>query len=528
MATPDFISDEHMAKLNPKNSAPDFISDEDMSQLSSPKSSPVSSGVMDSLKQVGKSTLENLPALGGMAGGAAGGVMAGPPGAIVGAGMGGYLGSATKNLINSQISPTQAPTTAAGAVGSALSGGAEQAAQQIAGEGLGDIASKGVGLITDAGSAIKNYATKAASSFGQDISGMPKALTQNYVENLDKINSMIPAIRQSAADFAADMRSKWSDAVQTTKKSLYDTRDAVVRGAPKDNNIEITPILDKLESVKANLNPKSQSDAISQIDRDINLVKSMGQRTSGSVPATGGSYNPNIPETYHTNLQNLHAIKQHLQSVADGSYNQGGQIFTSASGAQNAARGAGAVARNIFIDEAPAAASKAEAQLHALHGVEESMNSNLLDPNGPPNVLTQAGSNPGGAPARTLKELGKIVPYDFLQDAKDFATAQAFANPGMVPMDSTGKSVARQALTKLPAAAIGYLAGLPFGHEYVGSAIGARYVAPYLASPAMMKSGINTMNSMQALPQGLLNAAPAAGRLLAPRIPGLLNKQGGG
>ena len=74
--------------------------------------------------------------------------------------------------------------------------------------------------------------------------------------------------------------------------------------------------------------------------------------------------------------------------------------------------------------------------------------------------------------------------------------------------------------------ALGWLAGKAVGHPEAGAVLGYQ-AGPYLASPSLMKTGINAANSLQAPAFGLLNAAPAAGRILGPRLlnQGLLNGQ---
>jgi len=94
-----------------------------------------------------------------------------------------------------------------------------------------------------------------------------------------------------------------------------------------------------------------------------------------------------------------------------------------------------------------------------------------------------------------LERLSRVSGVPMAQKAEDLATARTFANPDLLPMDTTGKSPGRLAA----GAAVGLLAS---GGTPMGAAIGSA-----LTSPFALKYGLKTQ-------RGLLQAAEKVGGLL--------------
>ena len=496
---------------------------------------------------------------------------------------------------------------------------------------------------------------KIAGSTGETLTGIPKAIVQHYYDNTDKINDLINTYGQDTAQHAIDVRNNWNNIIQSEKAVQNNKISQALRTAPKDPTIDITPIIDKLQDMQSSLNPVRHSDAIAQIDDQINTIKQLAQKKVGSVsppspggaaagaadladvkssyglspdnpmsnispnaanqlpslPKTGqlsdvqqfaqdaglpsqrripinnqspwpassqaptsafretaglppqnpvsGPINPQSlstdsnaitaanaskfdpfnyvsPETYYANESGLHEIVKDLQMRGQSAYQKAGTIFNSAPAAANASKNAGGLAREMLINEGSGIIPQANKQLAALHQIEDTMNPNLLKPEGPPNAIFKAASNPGGFEANSLKKLGQVTGHDFISDAKDFATAQSMANSPMLPVDVTGKSVARQNFGKAIGGAIGGGIGYMTG-GYTGAAAGGylgQKAGALASSPAAMKLGINALNAGAkmggSVPPGLLNTAvPISQGLIQtrPAVNGLLNARKG-
>jgi len=224
-------------------------------------------GYMDSAKSFGKGMVNNLPAIGGIIGGIAGTPMdavAGPMGNVIGAGIGGYAGTAAKNLINNYIDPANAPKTMSQTITEPIVGGAEQAAMQGAGEIASPYISRAAGYVADKAKAAKSMIGTAAGRVGEELTGMNKALTKRYFENTDKINQLIDTYGENTADHAADTRTGWNAIIQSKKASLNNQISQALKTAPIENSLDVTPVIQRLEESKANLNPDTHGDAIAE------------------------------------------------------------------------------------------------------------------------------------------------------------------------------------------------------------------------------------------------------------------------
>lgn len=293
--------------------------------------------------------------------------------------------------------------------------------------------------------------TKTASA----LTGVPEADVANYAKRTPQINQMISQSGGNLSDMADQVRSDIANHIQGVKKSWGSQLNSVVKSAPADKTVPVDSILEKMESVKDRLDPDFKSDAISEINKLQDIIKKKAD--SGKI-----------------DIQTLNSIKSNLQDEA--AYMKPGQVFSTAKPVQDAAKAGAREARLLFNDALPEGA-ELNNKLSQLHGVESNLNKNLIAPGKSDSALFAAGSGNNPRNAKMLSRLEDITGYPVTDKVKDLSTARTFANPGLLPMDSTGKAVARQ----VGAAALGE--GL-FGH-------GGAMIAGALSSPLALKAAIN-------------------------------------
>lgn len=194
-----------------------------------------------------KSTVDNLPMIGGVIGGVMGtpaDAIAGPMGNVAGAAVGGYVGTAAKNLINRYYDPSQAPKTDAEALTQPVTGGIQQAAMQAGGELATPLISGAARVVGQAGSGIAKWlGTKALSNAGR----VSPAIIKEYSQYADRINSAPDeaALKHISDEFVGKLSSDvdakklsldqaqqafnglQSDLKDAYRTAGYDARDAV-------------------------------------------------------------------------------------------------------------------------------------------------------------------------------------------------------------------------------------------------------------------------------------------------------------
>lgn len=363
-------------------------------------------------------------------------------------------------------------------IGEIIGGGAKLAGRMV---GLGAKTAEAVSdAAPEAGAALASVkpgsGAKAAGSATETFTGIDKSLAANYAANTDRLNQTIakytgPEGYEEAA-YAADMRNDWRAAIQGTRKNLNGQIDSALSSPAGSAPVDATPVHDALQSAIDKAHPVTQKEAISNLQGLQSQLLEMTD-ANGSVP-----------------LRDLQAFKKSAQDAAEAAYDPTGKaIFPGADFAATQAKGIAAKTRDILIKEGPSSVSQAESALASLHKVEDTMNPTMLGENKPVMAISRAASNTGGSEASSLKQLSTITGHDFMQDAKDFATARQFANAGFTPVDATGKSVARQMVARGAGAGVGALVGGMPG-AWVGEKIGGAVM-----SPAAFKAAINVGNS---------------------------------
>lgn len=365
------------------------------------------------------------------------------------------------------------------------------------------------GLLSKAGEAVSPYVAKPIAAAGNAFTGIAKPLIQEFYTNTQDIKNMIGQYGGASAQYAADLRDKWLDIFESFKKAQNDKISDVLNDFDIGNQkISADEVNDSL------LSGFGQTNKVTQLD-DRKMISDLMDKLDQMTDSDG-----------YITLKDLHAFKRYAQDQATAAY----RIMPEATWGQNVAKGSAGVARSLLMENAPYPILSAEAKLADLHDITSSMNKNLLKPDSYAQSLISAGANPLGKDARSLKEMGDLMGYDFVKDARQFATTGAFGDASFVPVDTTGKTVARQALAKTVGGAAGGLVGLiggaakgggplaALGGGTIGSQIG-KNAALFMTSPWALKTGISAVDS---LGQG----APGLLRLTNPvqRTWGLLNK----
>lgn len=351
-----------------------------------------------------------------------------------------------KGTAGAVIEQVADPMLAAGVAGKGI-GLMAKGARAVGASGIVD---KGVGLVG-----------KGVSKVAEAFTGVPDQQIRTYWNQTKEVNKLI---KDSGGDItvAADqVRTKLQDGIRQTRQQLSAKISKALEAAPKEKTISIQPVLEKLNEWKGKLNPNYKSDAISQIDDMILKIQKA---------------NPDGM----TNIQGLQEMKMFLQDEGSSAFYKGGQIFTKAREAEIAAKNASTEALNILNPLAPEI-RQANGQLSQLHTIEKNLNKNLLAPGKPDAAIIAAGSGSNNRNTAALNRLGKLTGQDPVGEAQKLASAKTFANPPLMPMDTTGKAALRTGAGYAIGKAASTFTNIP----------GLEYVAAALTSPTTLKLAIN-------------------------------------
>jgi hypothetical protein len=195
---------------------------------------------LDKAKEFGRSTIENLPALGAMAGGTIGGVMGSGaagigaiPGSVAGAGLGGYAGEATKNLINTYMQPKQAPKGTEYLTQPLIAGGGA-AAGELLGHGIGaglGAAARTIGpKLTPVKEFISNKMGQGSDYLlkktGKVLSNIPEEYTGEYLARKGELS---PRSSEEIMDQISGIHGERAHAVEQAEKGVVRNKENVAR-----------------------------------------------------------------------------------------------------------------------------------------------------------------------------------------------------------------------------------------------------------------------------------------------------------
>ena len=333
---------------------------------------------------------------------------------------------------------------------------------------------KGIPYVADKiGQGIKKTTVRLGSTF----TGETEKNIKNFIEKNDAINKIISESGGEISVAADEARDVFANQIRNYRQKLGEEIGKKLDQANPEKVVDVMPILGKLQEVKNRINLSLKPEAGQQIDDIVNKV----------IDAAGDSG--------QLSLRELHEVNQFLQDSAKASYLKGGQIFVPGKEAQMAAKQAAREGKIIFDKLAPDVKA-INNNLSMLHKIEENINKNLIASGKPESALLAAGASDSGRNRVYLEKLGKIVGKDFIGTAEELAAAKAFANPNLLPIDTTGKSLTRMAVGGLA----GSLAG--GGINPVTGAMGAA-----LTSPAALKQTVNAGLSGQRLLQYMYKPA---------------------
>lgn len=415
-------------------------------------------------RNITKATLGALPGIGTAVGGllaTPADVFGGPLPTIAGAAGGAAIGKALQTPLEGLLLGEEKTR------GEIYGGPIKEAAGGAAAEIGSQAAGKAMGLISKskAGQFVGSKIGKGLAKVGEAFTGVPENEIKTYAAHADEIKAMAKSSDNSTAEAADQLRSKFADSIDATRKQMNEQISSSLSGSTK--LVESKPIIESLNSAKANINPKLYPEQTSQIDDLIEKVSSLANK-DGKLT-----------------VKSAHEIKTFLQDEASAAYRYPGQSTLGTQSA-NAAKRAAATARNI-VNEAEPSVLQANSKLAELHDIEDTMNSNLVREGKPEAGLLAAGSGGNPRSAKSLQRLGEATGSDMLSDAEKLAAMRTFGSPKLMAVDTTGKAAGRMGL----AAGLGYLAG---------HAPGA-VAATALTSPAALRTAIDTGRLTKAMLQ---------------------------
>jgi len=213
--------------------------------------------------------LNALPMAGMVAGGAVGTAAEPGAGSLVGAGLGSAGGEALKNLGEQYILGQD--KTRADIYGNVAKAGVEGAAAEAGGKLLG----KGIEAAanTKLGQAVIDKVGQGASKLASTFTGVPQKEIQTYAKHAAEIDKLAASSDNDAQEMADQLRQKMNTSIQDTRKGLNAQISKALESAPKNKNIDVTPIIDSLEDYKQRLDPSLHADAIKDVDSLIDKIK---------------------------------------------------------------------------------------------------------------------------------------------------------------------------------------------------------------------------------------------------------------
>ena len=334
---------------------------------------------------------------------------------------------------------------------------------------IGGAAARGVG------GAVKSGALKV----GTALTGIPEKEIESYVKYADDIDKMSKASHGDVGVAADNVRKQVYSNIMAKKQQLGQKISEALKSASPEKTIDIKDVIEHISSAKSKINPKLYPEKLADFDEILTKINSFTEGGKVSVPE-------------------LNELKEFLQENAKSSYFKAGQMFGRSKEVANTAKQAAARARKSLNDLAPEI-KDANNQLSQLHDIEGKLNKNLIAEGKPESSLVAVGAGGQGRNRAILNRLGKATDQDIVAEAEKLAAMKEFRSPGLLPIDPTGKAVARSGGAALIGGALG---GIP------GAVVGG------LASSPLVTKGL--------LKTGMAGAKAIQSPLLAPAAKGLI------
>lgn len=325
---------------------------------------------------------------------------------------------------------------------------------------------------------VGEFASKGAVAAGHALTGVPTRNIEVYAKHTDEINNMIKKYGGDVALMADDTRAGFNKAIETTKSGLNKSIDQALSVAPKEKTIDVSWARDAIDNAKSKVNATLYPEVLKELD-DLHLKVA------------------NVSDGWKVNAKELNDLKKYAQDLAKGSYKKDGQIFVLSGDVAKTAKEIGSKFRKQLNDISPEVA-QANNKLAMLHNIDDKINKNILGVGKSESALINAGAGTNTRAIRQIKEVGNIVGKDFIGEAEKLSAAKQFSNTPILPVDTTGKSMAR--------VGAGYvLGGIP------GAA---------LTSPLTLKAAINAKK----IPQSVVSVFSKGKSLTDDVVEGAFNK----
>lgn len=438
----------------------------DWSQFESTPSSPKEDLSTFSMKGLARGFTEAIPIATGIGGGIVGSAL-GPIGTIGGSALGAGLGESVKNLIKQKVFD-EAPKSIGENIKDIATATASGAMAEMGGQVLGKALTAAPGALS-----------KAGKKIGEALTGVPEKEIATYAKEAKAIKEMAKASDNSTIEAADQIRSKFQESIQGTRKALNSSLDEIIQSGSTPGkpwtSVDSRPIIESLNKARQKINPLNDR-ALKEIDGEIAKIVEM---SNNGGPLT---------------LKEANDVKRYLQDAASSAYSNQG-IFQGGSEFAKAAKSGAATARQL-LDEAAPEIKDINKKLSRLHDIEDALNINLIIPGKPEAALLAAGSGGNPRNAKLLSDLGEQVGTDMLGEAEKLAAMRTFGSPKLMAADVTGKSAARiGAATGLGAVA----GGVP------GAVIGGA-----LTSPLALRTAIDTGRALSPLAKKIAPLASGA------------------
>jgi hypothetical protein len=376
--------------------------------------------------------------------------------------------------------------TASGAAGFAMDLAADPTTLLPA-VGLAKRAAQGTKLAEAGGKLLDRIPTmaKATAKMGETFTGVPEKATETYIKNTDAVNALSKRLGGDISLGADELRSDWQSQLRNRKNSLGKQLQDVVDTSSPNRTVNISPVLDRLQTYQSKLNPNLKSEDVAQL-------KELLDKTRGELPSLGETVAG--PPSPYVSPKSLKELKDFYQERGKSAYMKNGQIFNPSPEAAKAAKIAGADTRKLFNAALPEGA-EVNNQLSLLHQFEdggkygEKINKNLITPEKPDTALLAIGNGTNPRGKRMLDRFSKVTGQDVLPDVNNLAAARQFGKTSLVSVDNTGKGVERM----LKASVLPAVLGHPV----------AAAVAAGLTSPLALKAAVNAGNVSKKMIQAL-------------------------
>lgn len=366
-----------------------------------------------------ESGLRSIPFAGGVAGGAGGAILAGlptagigaPEGAVAGAAAGGFAGKSLENALRAYLGSPYSDTLSksesqAERIGDAFKQSALEAPKQAANEMGGQALNKG----------LEAFFPKVAAK----LSNVPERDLKRYANNPDQIENIIKQAGpdKNIASQVDQARAEANQAINNYKSGVNQKIGESLKNSSPDKTIDMTSILDKIGSVKSQINPTLDPESISGINALNNKISSLGGEGS------------------KLSVNELNDLRNHLQAQAEGQFSkvQGpGQYFNPNDPVARAAKAGWQESRSALQSSAPEVGDSLS-QLAALRKITKSAQPGLLKEGGNivPFINAGRGTNPSNA--KTLDMLSELTGTPINTAAKDLSAAQSMNRTEVNPL----------------------------------------------------------------------------------------------